>query len=69
MFTITKDNKVKYIMTEPKFYDYCYELALQEDRDKLAECIEWSESYPILQKIIKRAGYNVNTAGDIITMG
>ena len=68
MFTLTKDNKIKYIMSSTKLYSFCRELALKEDRDKLEECIEWSESYPILQDIAGGLGYEVKDVGEIITV-
>ena len=69
MFTLMKDNKVKYIMTSTKLYNFCHEMALKEDRDKLEDCIEWSESYPILKDIAGGLGYELKDVGEIITVG
>ena len=69
MFTLTKDNKVKYIMTGTQLYNFCYEMALKEDIERLEDCIEWSESYPILKDIAGGLGYEVKDVGEVITIG
>lgn len=69
MFTVLKNNKIKYIMTSSKLYDFFYNLALKNDIEKLEDCIEWAESYPILKSIASRVGYKVNDVGEVITLG
>ena len=44
-------------------------MALREDIERLEDCIEWSESYPILKDIAGGLGYAVKDVGEIITVG
>ena len=69
MFTLSKDNKVKFILTGSKLYELGYEQGTETDREKLEDCIEWAESYPILRNIMNREGYEVKEVGEIITLG
>lgn len=58
------------IMTAEGLVQFCNDLALQEDKDRLnnEDLIEWEEVYPIIKDIVGGLNYSIREFDDIISM-
>lgn len=52
-------NSNDYIMTNEQLHDFAYELGFEDDKEKINDCIEWGEVYPLLIDILQANGYSI----------